>query len=61
MTSTNRIRIGRLNFYLVSRILSMRTELYISYAFYDKDQIEAVNFSINVLTLSKKAKTLITE
>ena len=39
----------------------MRTELYISYAFYDKDQIEAVNFSINVLTLSKKAKTLITE
>ena len=39
----------------------MCTELYISYAFYDKDQIEAVNFSINVLTLSKKAKTLITE
>ena len=27
----------------------MCTELYISYAFYDKDQIEAMHFSINVL------------
>ena len=29
----------------------MCTELYISYAFYDKDQIQAMHFSINVFSL----------
>ena len=50
MRSTNKTRIGRLNF-LSS--LSLSTELYISYVCYDRDcvalyQIEVVHFSINV-------------